>query len=119
MLARGDEQLAAWIAARHFAHHPRDPGLHRGEFAGQEKSLNHRLCVEAPTTARISERRSSPRDPKHCSAPAVEQAETQHVHTKEADWRPKDNVGEVGPAAALGHLCGPPGGIAIQLLEIV
>ena len=41
VLAGRDEQLATGIAARDLAHHPGDAGLHRREFAGQEKSLNY------------------------------------------------------------------------------
>ena len=45
MLAGGDEELAARIATRDFAHHASDAGLHRRKFAGQEEGFSHGVVV--------------------------------------------------------------------------
>src|SRR5437867_2173809 len=61
--------------------------------------------------------RSQPR--QHRSAPAVEDAESQNVHTEEAGRWTEYDVPQMGPAAALGQLFGAPRSVAVQFFEVV
>src|SRR6266705_2571034 len=56
---------------------------------------------------------------QHGAPPTIEQTEPQDIHAEKARGRAHQNVSEVSAAAALGQFFRAPGGVAIQLLEVM
>src|SRR6266566_210254 len=56
---------------------------------------------------------------QHGATPTIEQTEPQEIHAEEARGRPHQNIREVRSAAALGQFFRAPGGVAIQLFEVM
>src|SRR5207245_244904 len=56
---------------------------------------------------------------QHGAPPTIEKTEPQDIHAEKARGRPHQNISEVRAAAALGQFFRTPGGVAIQLFEMM